>query len=141
LATGISARLSAPERESRDLRHFGLLVGGIFALIAAWPVVSRGEGPRFWAAIIAAGLILPGLVVPTALRPVYRHWMKLSHGLGWLNTRLLLGAAYLLLLTPIGVVMKLVGRDPLSRRLRDRDSYWVTRERSGQGKRRMELRF
>jgi len=141
LAAGISTRLSPPERESRDLRHFGLLVGGIFALIAAWPVALRAEAPRYWAAIIAAGLISLGLVAPTALRPVCQQWMRLSHTLGWLNTRVLLGAVYLLLMTPIGVVMKLVGRDPLDRRLRDRNSYWITRERSGRGKRSMELRF
>ena len=141
LATGIPTRLTSPATEARELRRFGLLVGAIFAAIAIWPVAFRGELPRSWALILAGSLIAIGLAAPRALRPVQRWWMRLGHALGWVNTRLLLGTVYFLVLTPIGAAMRLIGRDPLDRRLGDRASYWKPRGPTRDSKRSMELRF
>jgi ABC-type uncharacterized transport system permease subunit len=141
LATGIPARLSSAPKESREFRRFGLLVGGILAALAAWPAVFRGASPRIWLLIVAAALITLALVFPRSLKPVYQCWMRVGHVLGWVNTQLILGVAYFLLLTPIGLVMRLVGRDPLDRDLRDRKSYWVTREQPADIRQSMELRF
>lgn len=141
MAKGIPTRLSASAVEIRELRHFGLLVGGILAVIAVWPVVFRGESPRTWVLILAAALIALGLVFPRALRSVYRLWMRMGHLLGWFNTRLLLSVVYFLVMTPTGMVMRLVGRDPLDRRLGDRPSYWVERQRRLDARRSMELHF
>jgi hypothetical protein len=141
LATGVSARLSATSKESRELRRFGLLVGGILAAIAVWPAVFRGAPLRFWELILACGLIALGLAAPRSLKLPYKWWMGLGHALAWFNTRIILGATYFLFLTPIGVAMRLLGRDPLDRHLRDRSSYWVTREAVRDRKASMELRF
>ena len=127
--------------ERRELRRFGLLVGGIFAIIASWPLVLRGDEPRVWAGLIAGGLIMVGLAFPVALGPVYRIWMRGAEALGWLNTRVLLGVVYFLVMTPIGVLMRLIGRDPLDRRLGDRPSYWVACKPHGESRGSMERRF
>jgi len=141
LASGVSARLGRPKERPQELRRFGLLVGGILAVITVWPVVFRGDPPRIWVGVTAGVLVALALVAPAALRLVYRAWMLLGHALGWVNTRLLLGATYFLLLLPTGLVLRVMGRDPLDRRLRDRGSYWVTRENSPVGKALMERRF
>jgi len=141
LATGISTRLKVTAKESKEFRRFGLLMGGILAAIAVSPVVFRGRPPRIWAVILAGALITLGLAAPRLLKPIYQWWMWMGHALGWLNARLLLGATYFLIFTPIGVAMRLLGRDPLDRRLRDRTSYWVTREGVRESKDSMELRF
>jgi hypothetical protein len=117
------------ELTTKQLRSFGLLVGGIFAAIGVWPVAIRGAGPRLWAVVLAAALVLPALVVPGSLRPVYRVWMAAGQGLGWVNTRIMLGVIFYGLFTPLGCVMRLLGKDLLRLRFEpDADTYRVVRQ-------------
>ena len=102
----------------KPLRSFGLLVGGVFSLMAAWPVLFRGQPPKTWAMVTAAGLVVPALLLPKILAPVYRVWMALGHILGWVNTRIVLGVLFFLIFTPAGIVMRLCGMDPLRLRLK-----------------------
>jgi hypothetical protein len=116
-------------RDLRQLRRFGLLVGGIFSAIGFWPLLWRQEGPRLWALAPGLVLVLGALIVPRILAPVHRAWMALGDALGWVNTRILLGVVFYGLVTPIGLVMRLRGRDPMSRRFdHSVESYRVRRE-------------
>ena len=101
--------------EVKQLRSFGLTVGGVFLFIGLWPLVWRGEGVRLWAVIPAAALIPLGLILPGVLAPLYKGWMAVGHVLGWINTRIILGVLYYGLVVPMGLVMKLLGRDPMRR--------------------------
>jgi Saxitoxin biosynthesis operon protein SxtJ len=101
----------------RQLRDFGLLVGGIFGVIGLWPLLWRAQSPRLWALTLAVVLILPALVAPRILAPAYRAWMKLAEVLAWVNTRIVLGVVFYGVVTPIGLLMRLTGRDPMRRRL------------------------
>lgn len=103
------------EASHKELRAFGLLVGGVFLLIGLWPTVVRGEALRLWAVALGGGLIVLGLVTPMVLRPVYRVWMKVGHVLGFINTRILLGVIFYGLLTPMGLVRRALGKDTLQR--------------------------
>lgn len=118
------------QMSSQQLRRFGLLVGGIFALVGLWPLVFRAEAPRVWALMAGGLLILPALVWPASLRPVYRGWMRIGHALGWVNTRLLLGLVFYGLITPMGLVRRfLLGKDPMRRQFEpDADTYRVPRQ-------------
>lgn len=127
--------------ETRHLRRFGFMVGGVFAALAVWPVVFQSGPLRGWAAAIAGVLIVLGAVMPIGLRWPYRGWMFAGHLLGWLNTRLLLGLVYYLVMTPIGLLLRLVGRDPLDRRLMDRASYWRKCEPRSDPRGSMERQF
>jgi Saxitoxin biosynthesis operon protein SxtJ len=116
------------EITSKQLRSFGFTVGGIFALIALWPLIVRAEDPRWWAVVVAACLLVPAAVFPKSLTWVYKGWMALGHVLGWINTRIILGFIFYFVVTPIGVVRRWMGKDPMGRRLRpDLDSYRVPR--------------
>ena len=117
------------EVEVKELRNFGLMVGGIFLVIGLWPMVWRGEGMRLWA-IGLGGLLIPlGLLMPAVLVPVFKVWMKVGHVLGWINTRIILGVLFYGLITPMGVVMRLFGWDAMRRVLvRDVESYRVVRQ-------------
>ncbi len=81
------------------------------------------------------------LLAPRGLRPVHTHWMRVAHALGSFNTRVLLGVVYFVVMTPTGIVMRLLGRDPLDRRLGDRSSYWVLRKPNPDSRGAMERRF
>jgi hypothetical protein len=75
------------------------------------------------------GLIVPALTVPRILAPVHRIWMTIGDALGWVNSRILLGLVFYGLVTPMGLVMRLRGRDPMRRRFEPRaDSYRVLRQ-------------
>jgi Saxitoxin biosynthesis operon protein SxtJ len=100
----------------RQLRDFGLLVGGIFGVIGLWPLLWRQQSPRLWAVTLAVVLVLPALVAPRVLTPAYRAWMKLAEVLAWINTRIVLGVVFYGVVTPIGLVMRLAGHDPMRRR-------------------------
>ena len=117
------------EATPKQLRSFGFLVGVVFAVIGAWPVVFRREDPRTWALTLAALLILPALVYPKSLKWPYRAWMAIGFVLAFINTRIILGIIFYLLFTPVGFVMRLFGWDPLRRRMEQAsDTYRLVRE-------------
>ena len=136
MAAGISARLSP-----RELRRFGITVAIPLALLAG---IGVWRGHTILPAVLGgSGVILAflGVFAPTLLGPVHTVWMKVADALGWFNTRVLLGLVYFVVMTPTGIVMRLMGRDPLDRRLGDRASYWVERRHSSNPKASMEHRF
>ena len=80
--------------------------------------------------LAAAGLVslLLGMARPAWLRPVHVAWMAAAFPIGWLLAHLLLAAIYFLLITPIGLILRLARRDPLARRIdREAQSYWTPR--------------
>ena len=120
-------------RSIKELRSFGLLVGGIFAAIGLWPALLRGDEMRLWSLFIGGLLILSALLVPRALALPHRGWMELSDILGWLNTRIILGFIFFILLTPIGIVRRFLGSDPMGSKLNPQtNTYRIPRQsRSG----------
>ncbi len=103
------------ENATKELRTFGLLVGGIFLVIGLWPLMWRGEEPRIWALCLGGGLVGLGGAFPRTLKPVYVMWTKLGHIVGLINTRIILGIVFFGLITPIGLAMRLFGRDAMRR--------------------------
>ena len=118
-----------PDVTTKQLRSFGVIVGGIFAIIGLWPALWRGEDVRLWALILAGLLLLPAAVYPQSLRWPYRGWMTLGLALGWVNTRIILGVIFYGLFTPMGVIMRWAGRDPLLLKLDPQaETYRVNRQ-------------
>src|SRR5215510_9199753 len=104
------------QRQDKQLRQFGLTVGGIFGVIALWPLVFRADRPRLWAFAVAVALVVPALVLPRSLTYVHRGWMLIGEALGWVNTRIILSVIFYGLVTPMGIIMRRFGRDPMQRR-------------------------
>jgi hypothetical protein len=113
-----------PDR--RELKQFALLWTGFFGLIGAYVLVRHGESTAAAVFGMLAALGIVGYVRPGVLRPVYILWMALAFPIGWLISHLLLMIVFYLAITPIGLVMRWLGRDPLERRLdRSAASYWT----------------
>jgi len=113
----------------KQLRSFGLTVGIIFGILGLWPLVFRGADPR-WPLIVLAGcLVLPALVFPRILFWPHKAWMAVGHVMGWINTRIILGVVFYVIITPIGIIRSWLGNDPMGRKLRpDLDTYRVARK-------------
>ena len=115
--------------DTKELRNFGLLVGGVFSVIGVWPMLWRGEPLSLWAVIIGSLLIVAGGLAPTWLAPIHRGWMWIGHVLGWINTRIILGVIFYGLITPIGIVFRLLGKDTMGQSLSDASpTYRVNRQ-------------
>ena len=105
------------------------MVGGVFSVIGLWPMFLRGEPLRLWAVVLGSLLILLGSLVPTWLAPVHRGWMWVGHVLGWINTRIILGVIFYGLITPIGIVFRMFGKDTMRQSFSDTSStYRVNRQ-------------
>lgn len=106
-----------PGAQPQQLRSFGLLVGGVFTLIALWPLVIRQEPLRMWALVLGGLLVLWAFITPLWLRPLFVGWMKVGHVLGFINTRIILSIGFFLVFTPIGLIRRMMGKDSLHRKL------------------------
>lgn len=62
------------------------------------------------------------------LKALYGYWMKFAHALGWVNTRIILSLVYFLIFTPLALIFRLLGKDPMERRFEVVESYWIKRE-------------
>jgi Saxitoxin biosynthesis operon protein SxtJ len=116
------------EIDNKQLRSFGLLVGGGFGLIGLWPMLIYREDPRWWAVTLAAFLVGPALVFPRSLSWIYKEWMAVGHVIGWINTRIILGFIFYGMVTPIGLIRRVLGKDAMGKKIRaDLNSYRITR--------------
>ena len=124
----------------RQARKTALIVGAVLLALGAWSTVRNHPLRAQIFCGLGAYLLLVGLVVPRLAVPFHDAWMKLAHALGWINSRVLLGLLYYGVLTPLGVLMRLFGRDPLRRR-KAAASYWVSRARPRQDHEQFERLF
>ena len=98
----------------KQLREFGLLIGFGFPLLIGWLIPAlMGHEFRSWTLWIGFIGLLIGLASPRTLYYPYKFWMKLGLTLGWVNSRIILGLVYIIVLLPIAFVMRLIGYDPL----------------------------
>lgn len=106
------------QKESTELRVFGQITGLATAIIFGllFPWLFNHNYP-WWPWIIASILWLFAFVYPLALRPVSITWLTLGHWLGWFNTRVILGLMFYTVFFIMGVAMRLMGKDPMARKL------------------------
>ncbi|MBM5785217.1 MAG: hypothetical protein FJ076_10405 [Cyanobacteria bacterium K_DeepCast_35m_m1_288] len=127
----MASNTATPQPSRRQLREFGLLIGIVFPLLLGWVLPALHGAPfRSWTLMISVPALLLGLLAPRTLAAPYRGWMALGHGLGWINSHIILGAVFVLVLQPIALVMRLTGYDPLRRRNLPRKSYRELRKDS-----------
>jgi hypothetical protein len=102
-----------------------LIVGGVFLLMSLW-WLYRGKFPNIshLTLYVGATLVLLGLIFPPALVWPNKAWMALAEVLSFVTTRIILAFVFFAIVTPIGVVKRWFGWDPLHRRAGASDSYW-----------------
>lgn len=99
-----------------ELRKFGILVGAIamavFGLLLPW---WHGYALPVWPFVIGMPLALLAVLCPAVLLPLYQFWMKCGALLGYINTRIIMSLLFFVMLTPIALLLRIIGRDVLAR--------------------------
>ncbi len=113
----------------------------VFAIVGLWPLVDGGA-VRFWALIAAGGFLAAGFLAPAALRPLNRVWFLFGMVLHKIVNPLVMGLLFYITITPMALVMRLLGKDPLNRRFDSKaKSYWIERRPAGPAPESMRNQF
>ncbi len=128
--------------DKKQIRTFGL---GLAVILSIFAVLNFFKGHQ----TVAVTLLIFGTVSAVLailcqplLKPVYIVFIKIAHVLGWINTRILLGLIFYVIITPIGFILKIFGKDLLDRKIElDKQSYWIKRENVATEKSRYEKQF
>ena len=132
LATGIPARLTPAEG-----RKFGFTVGGAFLVLASLMWWREHTALLYAFGGIGTAFVGAGAVVPGHLTPIHRVWMGLAHGISKVTTPVFMGVVYFVVIMPVGLIMRALGRNPI-RHVPADGSFWVTH---GQGRGNMTNQF
>ncbi len=120
----VIAEIKKIESTPKKLREFGFLVGGVLCALGVllwWR--GRGSFPYFLTPGIL--LVITGALIPSILKPLQKAWMTLAILMGWVMTRVLLSALFYLAITPIGLLLRITGKDLLDQKLEPKKtSYW-----------------
>jgi len=102
------------ELTTQDLRKFGLTLTSVFigAFGLLFPLLLQKPIPA-WPFMVGTLILIPTMTKPSWLKFIYNPWMRIGHILGWINTRIILGVIFFALITPIGLIRRLLGHDTL----------------------------
>ncbi len=116
-------------RKKENNKSFGILFFIIFLLIALWPLINSGS-IRLWALGIALIFLVLGITNSKILTPVKKNWIKLGEILGKIIAPIVMGFIYFTIITPIGLLMRLVQKDVLNLKFNKNESYWIKRAKN-----------
>jgi hypothetical protein len=123
-------------------RSFGLVMAAFFAVVAVLPLLHRpASSVRWWALALAVGFLALALVRSKALYPLNRLWQKLGLLLSKTVSPVVLGLLFYAIVTPVGLLMRAFGTDPLRLRRGKVASYWIVREPPGPAPETMKNQF
>ena len=112
---------------NKDIRSFGITIGIILFIISGFLMYYNKEAYQL-IAIIASTFIGLGFILPVLLKPIYFVWMTFAAILGWVMTRVIVSIVFYLIITPIGLLTRLLGEDFLALKKTESDSYWNYRD-------------
>lgn len=126
----VSYELSKLDFSVKSLRKFGITVGGIFVLIGLWFLDQNiFEVTKYILLVVGIILLLGGLFSPKKLNNIYKVWMGFAFVLGWVMSRVILSVLFVFVITPIGFLAKIFGKEFLDIKFNDnKSSYWIPKE-------------
>ena len=109
-------------------RSFGVVFFIVFLLIGLYPLLNNNE-IRLWSLIISVLFLILGILNSKILSPLNKIWFKFGLILGKIISPVIMGIIFFLVVTPIGFIMKLLGKDLINLKFNNEKSYWI--EKSG----------
>ena len=105
-------------------RSFGIVFFIVFLLIATYPLL-KGNDLRIWSLLISFGFLILGLINSKILSPLNKLWFKFGLFLGKIISPLIMGFIFFAVVTPIGILMRILGKDLLNLKYNKKKSYWI----------------
>ena len=111
-------------------RNFGLVFFIVFLILGFWPIINGGE-IRIWLVTISLIFLILGMMKSKLLTPLNKLWFKFGMILGAIVAPVVMGAVFFLVVTPIGIVMRTIGKDLINKKYdKKKETYWITRKTS-----------
>ena len=110
-------------------RNFGVVFFIVFLIIAFWPFLT-GENLRHWAIIISLFFLILGLLNAKILTPLNKAWIKFGEILGSILSPIVMAIIFFGIVTPTGLLLKLIGKDVLKLKQNKKDTYWTEKDNS-----------
>ena len=109
-------------------RNFGIVFFVIFLIIAIYPLIYEGD-IRIWSLIISIIFLILGLLDSRILTPFNRIWFKFGVLLGNIVAPIVMGVIFYLVVTPIGIIMRIIKKDILNLKFNSEKTYWIKRDK------------
>ena len=108
----------------KQLSEFGFLIAFVLPILIGWILpYFTGHGFRLWTIWVGITFLILNLINPFLLLYPYKFWMWIGHALGWINSKLILGLLFSIMIIPLALIMKIFGYDPLKLRKSNTKSY------------------
>ncbi|MEQ8711242.1 MAG: SxtJ family membrane protein [Rhodospirillales bacterium] len=122
-------------------RSFAIVFAVVFIIIGCFPLLYGG-GLRLWSLGIAVAFLAAGFLCPVILRPLNRLWFQIGLLMHRVVNPVIMGLIFFLAVTPTGLIMRALGKDPLRRAFdRDAGTYWIERNPPGPDPQSMKNQF
>ena len=108
-------------------RSFGIVFFVVFILVALYPLIYSGE-IRIWSIVLSLIFLILGLLNSKILTPLNKIWFKFGIILGKIISPIIMGVIFFLVVTPIGLLMRLLGKDLLNLKYNKNESYWIEKK-------------
>ena len=108
-------------------KSFGLVFFIVFLLIGVYPLLNQGE-LRMWSLVVSLIFLVLGILNSKILTPLNRAWFKFGMFLGKIVSPLIMGVIFFLVVTPIGLIMRIIGKDLLNLKFNKNKTYWIEKK-------------
>ena len=108
-------------------RNFGIVFFVVFLIIAIWPILNENN-IRLWSLIISLIFLILGIANSKLLTPLNKIWFKFGIFLGNFIAPIVMGFVYFFVVTPTGLIMKILGKDLLNLKKNNKETYWIKKD-------------
>ena len=110
-------------------RNFGIVFSIVFLIVSLWPLLSQND-IRIWSLIISGIFFVLGIINSKLLLPLNKIWFKFGLLLGNFIAPIVMGIVYFMVVTPTGLIMRVLGKDLLNLKKNNKDTYWIEKDNS-----------
>ena len=117
-----------PKIKINSNRSFGIVFFFVFVIVSLWPLINENS-LRVWSIFVAIIFLILGLINSKLLTPLNILWFKFGKLLGFIIAPIVMGIVFFVVITPTGLIMKIIGKDLLNNKYNNKNkSYWINRD-------------